>query len=198
MATSLQSRRMTVKELLDLERQATDDIHRELFRGQLQEFPEMTTRSPRHSASISKFSQQLLNWAEANKRPDAIVCAGEVRCRMSTDAESIVGVDVAYFEGTSFREDLEDQAYFDGPPVIAVEVLSPSNTHEQISQRIKEFLVAGVRQVWIADPDFQTVAVYKANVRPTMYSHGEHLIGAPDLPGFECPVEKLFGGTQEM
>lgn len=195
MTTTLQTPRLTAAEFLEFERRSTDDIHRELFRGQVQEFPEMTTRSPRHSASISKFSQQLLNWADEQHRQDAIVCAGEVRCRLSTDAESVVGLDVAYFEGTHFRDDLEEQAYFDGPPIIAVEVLSPSNTHEHVSQRIREFLVAGVRQVWVADPDFQTVTVYRPDSRPVMYSQDDILPGEKDLPGFGCQVAKLFGGV---
>jgi Uma2 family endonuclease len=40
-----------------------------------------------------------------------------------------------------------------GPPVLAVEIVSPEDTFSEFARRCSEFLQAGVRAVWLIDPD---------------------------------------------
>jgi Uma2 family endonuclease len=39
------------------------------------------------------------------------------------------------------------------PPVLAIEIVSPEDTFSEIARRCSEFLQAGVRAVWLIDPD---------------------------------------------
>jgi Uma2 family endonuclease len=104
-----------------------------------------------------------------------------------------VGIDVAYFERAPIVDVKGLGRFYDGPPIIAVEILSGSDTHEDVVARIRTFLEAGVRQVWVADPDLRTMTVHCSDTEPKMYAAGATFVAEPDLPGFSCSVEQFFG-----
>jgi len=192
MASAVETRPTTADEFLELEAAAPEGVSLELIRGEIRE-RQMTTRGPRHFTTIARIGHELLNWLDEHPERVGDVASGEARCRINTDPETIVGLDVAYFEGTGFVELPEGAKFFDGPPVIAVEALSPSDTHEDVSERIRTLLAAGVRQVWVADPVFRTLTVYRSDAEPRLYAGDGILKGEPELPGFACPVARLFG-----
>ncbi len=194
MASAVETGPITAAEFLELEAAAPEGVSLELIRGEIRERL-MTTRGPRHSTTIARTGHELINWLDEHPEREGEVASGEVRCRILTEPETIVGLDVAYVEGIEFVELPEGAKFYDGPPVVAVEALSPSDTHEDedVSERIRILLAAGVCQVWVADPEFRTVTVYRADAEPRLYAAGEIMTGGPELPGFKCPVARLFG-----
>ena len=48
--------------------------------------------------------------------------------------------------------------------VMIAEVLSPSDTQEEIVERVEEYLACGVPLVWIFNPYFKTVTVHRPGV----------------------------------
>ena len=52
-------------------------------------------------------------------------------------------------------------SFVEGPPVLAVEVLSPYDKHKDINEAMEEYLDCGVKLVWIVDPYDDTVTVYR-------------------------------------
>ncbi|HEY2412239.1 MAG TPA: Uma2 family endonuclease [Pirellulaceae bacterium] len=77
-------------------------------------------------------------------------------------------------------------------PDLAVEVLSPSNTVAEIDLKLKQYFAAGVRLVWIIEPELRTARVFTAVDRhEDIPSHGT-LRGGDVLPGFELPLARLF------
>jgi Uma2 family endonuclease len=78
-------------------------------------------------------------------------------------------------------------------PDLAVEVLSKTNTQEEMDRKLKEYFLAGVRLVWMIDPRKRTVAVYTAPDRPAFtLDETQALDGGSVLPGFTLPVAELF------
>jgi Uma2 family endonuclease len=191
MSTATPSRLITTEEFLKLLEEAPRDVTLELIEGEVRENP-MTTRSPRHSTAIARISHALLNWLESQSSCEGVVAAGEARCRILKNPDTTIGLDVACFEGTLFVEQADGSRFFDGPPVLAVEVLSPTDTHEDVNERIRLLLSAGVRQVWIADADFRTITVHRPQADQQLFTRGQTLTGEPELEGFACPVESLF------
>ncbi|MGL6097023.1 MAG: Uma2 family endonuclease [Fimbriiglobus sp.] len=84
------------------------------------------------------------------------------------------------------------QPIIDLAPDLAVEVLSPSNTRGEITRKLKEYFLAGVRLVWVADPDSHTVRVFTAPDAVTELTEQHTLTGGDVLPGFAVSVAKLF------
>jgi Uma2 family endonuclease len=61
-----------------------------------------------------------------------------------------------------------------GAPVLAVEVVSPSNTAKDMQLKVKQYLEAGAFEVWLVYPDTRTVYVYTAGRRdPKVFEQGD-------------------------
>ena len=79
-------------------------------------------------------------------------------------------------------------------PDLVVEVISPNDYAKAVNQKIAEWLGAGVRLVWVIDPDARTVFGYHADRPDTadIRREADTLTGDPVLPGFAVPVAELF------
>jgi Uma2 family endonuclease len=106
--------------------------------------------------------------------------------------DTVRGPDVSYYSKERLPLDKRVVAYHDQPPDLCVEIVSPSNTKKELRAKIKEYFFAGVRMVWIADPEDRSVAVLVApDEGRTLW--GETPLEAPDiLPGFLYKVSDLF------
>ena len=81
----------------------------------------------------------------------------------------------------------------EGPPLLAAEILSPSDTHEDVVEKLHLYLELGVAVVWILDPDLRTVTVHRRGADPQFFNAAQELTGDPELPGFRVRVADLFG-----
>ncbi|HLX59771.1 MAG TPA: Uma2 family endonuclease [Planctomycetota bacterium] len=77
-------------------------------------------------------------------------------------------------------------------PDLAVEVLSRSNTREEMARKRREYFAAGVIQVWQVDPKKRIVDVFTAPETFTTLTEKDTLHGEPFLPGFELKLSELF------
>lgn len=195
MATDAIERVLTADEFVELAEAAPPDVTLELIEGEPKERP-MTTRGPRHSEAIIRIGHVLTSWMDHAADEIGVVVGGEARCRISTDPDTIIGIDVAFFRGEEHANLPDGARFYDGPPVVAVEVLSPSDTHEAINARIRQLLAAGTAQVWIANPEFMTVTIHRPNDEPVMFASQQEFDGSADLPGFRVTVHSLFSGKR--
>lgn len=84
------------------------------------------------------------------------------------------------------------KGYFQGSPDLAVEILSPSNTVEEIHDKIVEFFENGTRIVWVIHPDEQYVLVYHNPSPDRLLRLEDSLDGEDVVPGFSLGVAELF------
>ena len=80
----------------------------------------------------------------------------------------------------------------DGPPVLAVEILSPNDTQKEVHAKIADYLASGVAVVWVVDPIFQTVTVYRPQQKTAFFTDADELTAEPELPGFRARVSQFF------
>jgi Uma2 family endonuclease len=84
-----------------------------------------------------------------------------------------------------------EAAYNPIPPDLAVEVLSPSNTPDDMAIKVDNYLRAGV-VVWVVNPDAQRVTVHRPDAPPKTYGINDTLDGGAMLPGFALSVKDTF------
>jgi Uma2 family endonuclease len=77
-------------------------------------------------------------------------------------------------------------------PDLAVEVLSASNTREEMARKRAEYFAAGVKLVWEVDPDARTVAVYTDPTTFTTLDETQSVEGSSVLPGFTLSIRRWF------
>jgi Uma2 family endonuclease len=78
-------------------------------------------------------------------------------------------------------------------PDLAIEVVSSSNTIPQIHSKVLDYLDAGTRLVWIADPATRTVTVYRSREEIRLLTEEEELDGEDVLRGFRLRLREIFG-----
>ncbi|HSV15695.1 MAG TPA: Uma2 family endonuclease [Tepidisphaeraceae bacterium] len=77
-------------------------------------------------------------------------------------------------------------------PELAVEVLSASNTPQEMKRKRREYFNSGVQLLWLVDPNLRTIDVYTAPENPVRRQVTDALDGGVVLPGFSVPVADLF------
>lgn len=182
------SRMWTTEELLALPENGTE---RWLIRGRLRE-KAMTIRNRWHSRAIARLSYLLQCWLDGQPPPRGAVLAGEAGCRLRRDPDTTVGIDVVYVGPELAAQEPSDTRLIDGVPILAVEVLSPSDTQEEIDEKLDSYLQAGVALVWVVDPHDRTVLIYQRGMAPILANETQELCGDPHLPGFRVPVRRIF------
>src|SRR4051812_11890069 len=123
---------VTTKQLLAM---PEDGMERELIRGQLKERP-MSCRGRLHSRITSKLDRLLGKWYEQLPEPRGELLTGEQAFRLQHDPDTTVGIDLAYIAPDLAASVPEDVFLIDGLPVLAVEVLSPSDMIEDVADKV--------------------------------------------------------------
>jgi Uma2 family endonuclease len=77
-------------------------------------------------------------------------------------------------------------------PELAVEVISPSNTFEEVVNKVHEYFRAGVQHVWVIAPPQRQVYVYQSPSHIRVLNVQDELTGDPFLPGFRLKLSELF------
>jgi Uma2 family endonuclease len=81
---------------------------------------------------------------------------------------------------------------WDVVPALAVEVISPTNSADEVLTKTREYFQAGLQQVWVIYPVEELVHVYEAFDRIRVVQRHEALDGGALLPGFRLPLSELF------
>jgi len=196
--TSWHGMKMSVEEFLAL---PEDGVHRELIKGTVREERDflpaderglsMTVRDRFHSRIVIRIGQLLANWMDLQPEPRGQVVGGEAGFWLNGTKESLVGIDVAVVSAELVAATGPKEKLYHGPPVLAVEILSPRDAHEDTVDMVTSYLEAGT-VVWVVDPDFETVAVHQPGRKPETFHLQQELSGEPYLPGFRVSVASLF------
>jgi Uma2 family endonuclease len=109
--------------------------------------------------------------------------------------------DVAFFAWSRFPNRLLPPGQIlDTAADLAVEVLSPGNTKEEMDRKYREYFLAGTRIVWEVSPPTRSVKVFTDPVTFIVKGENDTLQGGEVLPGFTLAVRKWFdraGGREK-
>lgn len=91
---------------------------------------------------------------------------------------------------------LGDRTAFEGnltvAPDLVVEVVSRHDNARNINLKVERYLEAGIKLVWVAWPDTQTVGVYRTDGTVLRLTRNATLSGEDVIPGFEIPLSQVF------
>ncbi|ABU57794.1 Uma2 family endonuclease [Roseiflexus castenholzii] len=123
-----------------------------------------------------------------------VVYAAETGFILARNPDTVRAPDVAFVASERAAQQRGRSGFFEGPPDLAVEVVSPGDTAEDVEAKVLDYLEAGARMVWIVRPRTRTVTVYHSLRAVQVLRPGDLLDGGDVLPGFAVPVATLFGG----
>ena len=76
-------------------------------------------------------------------------------------------------------------------PDLVAEIISPSNSAQDIHQKIRQLSEAGTALIWIIYPESRTVAIHTPSGATTL-EESDTLTGGEVLAGFEVQVADIF------
>jgi Uma2 family endonuclease len=176
---------MTTEDLLAM---PGDGVMRELIRGQLREERiGFSLRTYAQGVAVAELSRRLLSYRDATDRNGRVLLDGTFLLESHERR-----VHVAYVSGATASKVSRDIEVIDAIPILAIEILSPSETQEGILEKVQEYLDCGVKHVWIIEPVMRTITVYRPDAKPAIFTVGQDIAAEPHLPGFKAAVGHVF------
>lgn len=82
-------------------------------------------------------------------------------------------------------------------PELAIEVVGPSNTANEVTGKVEDYFKAGVRRVWVIYPEQAKLYDYTATTAVRILALGDTLDAEDLFPGFALPMRDLLGDDQD-
>jgi Uma2 family endonuclease len=161
--------------------------HCELLRGEL---VIMSPAGFEHGLIAHRVSL-LLGEFLRGKSLDVVVVA-EAGFQIARNPDTVRAPDVAFVGAERVRGG-NTSGFFEGAPDLAVEVLSPHDRAGEVFAKVKDWIAAGCKAVWVVDPQTQTVTVYRGGGEASILNATDALTGGDLLPGFSVAVAEIFG-----
>lgn len=173
----------------DLWEQGEGDARRELVDG---EVVEMTPAGGVHGRITSRIDRWLAEHVERQGGGEILVGDVGFVLNLPQDPERVRAPDVAFVSSSRLPEGQLPHGFLQGAPDLAVEVLSPSDNPVQVQQKVRDYLDAGARLVWVVAPEAKTVTVYRADGSARLLRERDVLEGEGVLPGLAIPLAEVF------
>lgn len=158
----------------------------ELVRGEL---IMMSPAGSEHGRIVWNLTLLLGNFVKSHKL--GTMRGAETGFIIRHDPDTVRAPDVAFIRANRPPEKFP-QGYFEGAPDLAVEVLSPNDRASEMQGKIRDWLEAGCRAVWIVDPATKSVTIYKSTHDISVLNTADALTDDRLLPGFSAPVSEVF------
>ena len=165
------------------------DVRRELVNG---EVVEMTPVGGVHGEVTGRMYRKLAEHVDQHGGGKVIV--GDVGFVLSVpgDRERVRAPDVAYISTGRLPGGVLPHGFLQGPPALAVEVLSLSDNPVEIQQKVRDYLEAGARSVWVIAPQAKTMTLSRADGSARLLREQDVLEGEDVLPAFRLRLGELF------
>jgi Uma2 family endonuclease len=155
------------------------------------EIVEMSVPGPQHGGVVAELARRLGERAQALGAGRVVSHAG-FRLELPRDPERVRAPDVAFVSASRLEGGKLPVKVIQGAPDLAVEVVSPSDGAAEVQQKVRDYLEAGSRLVWVLYPEARIASVYRPDGSARLLREGETLEGEDILPGLQVPLAELF------
>jgi Uma2 family endonuclease len=161
-------------------------LRRELVHGEVIE-----TMPPggKHGAIAVMLAMLLRLWTKRTAGGYVGVEAGYI---LAHDPDTVRDPDVSYVRTERIPPSGIPEGFWDLAPDLAIEVVSPNETAEEVREKVRDFLAAGTPLVWTVYPRTGEVIVHTPDGLARTYTAGDTLAFPDILPDFSCTVAELF------
>ncbi|MGD0383323.1 MAG: Uma2 family endonuclease [Thermoguttaceae bacterium] len=149
----------------------------------------MTPAGFKHGLIVINLSSLLDNFVKSHNLGK--ITGAETGFHIQRAPDTVRAPDVAFIRMDRLPEE-PPKGYFDGPPDLAVEVLSPNDRASEVQKKIRDWLNAGCCAVWIVDPETKSVTIYKSTHDIIVLNTSDKLDDLFLLPGFSATVSEIF------
>jgi Uma2 family endonuclease len=154
------------------------------------EVKKMTPPGWKHGVVVGRLSLLLTQFVEQHDL--GLVLEGDAGFVLAREPDTVRAPDYAFIRKDRLPAEEPEEAYWPGPPDLAVEVISPGDTVHEIDDEVKAWLDAGTLMVWVVNPKSRSVTVYRSATNIKTLAGNEELSGEDVVAGFRCRVRDVF------
>ena len=111
--------------------------------------------------------------------------------KIAPDPDTVRAPDLAFIDRARVAQ-IARRGYAALAPDLVAEILSPDGRPGEVLSKVGQWLEAGVRLVWVIDPDRRVATVYRADGTVMTVAADADLDGEAVLPGFSFRLSELF------
>jgi Uma2 family endonuclease len=141
-----------------------------------------------HGATEQRAGSYIGDFVYKNRLGEVVT--GETGFRLGS--HTVRGADVAFISNEKLAQITQPEKYLPFAPDLVVEVVSPNDTADEISDKVELYLLAGTRLVWTFYPASRRVGVHYPDRTSKTLTADDMLDGEDMLPGFSVRVADLF------
>jgi Uma2 family endonuclease len=169
---------MTADELFQF---PSDGFRYELVRGELRK---MSPSGADHGDVAAVIVWSLLDHVRRHRLGK--VYTADAGFRIARAPDTVLAPDTAFVRSERV---VKTRKFFEGPPDLAVEVVSPNDSYTEVEEKAAEWLRGGTRAVIVVDPRRKSVRIH----RPEETLDITDTIAVDDVvPGWRLPLSELF------
>jgi Uma2 family endonuclease len=163
------------------------DLRRfELLEGQL---VEMSPVGPEHGRVVLQLGSLLRQHLQGRRFG---VVGTEIGFKLTSNPDTVRGPDLAFIRQDRLPS-VRRHGFVDGPPDLAIEVLSPDDRPGEMRAKIDEYLTRGVPLVVIVDPDERMVTLHPRGAPETTLRDFDDVLDLSlVIDGFRCRLGEIF------
>lgn len=164
------------------------DKRLELVEGVLIEMP---PSGGLHGGTASKSDRRVGNFVEDHQLGYVTAAeTGYILFKNPNGKDVVRAPDVGFVAAHRLPDGLPEK-YIPFAPDLAIEVVSPNDSADDIRDRVADYLKYGTRLVWVLYPRSKSAAVHSPTGTYMLDSDGV-LDGGDVLPGFKLPLKDVF------
>jgi Uma2 family endonuclease len=172
--------------LADLERMPEDGMHREILYGELIELPPPKLR---HEEIASHFLASLNVFNSRSKL--GRVYGSSMGYKVLGDVRTWIEPDVSFLLMQRVQAN-KGKDYADGAPDLAIEIISPSESAQDVEAKTDAYFRGGAHAVVVVYPKPRIVRLHLSDGSARTLRAGDVLTIPELLPGWELPIEDIF------
>jgi Uma2 family endonuclease len=176
-------RPMTAEELFEL---PDDGLRHELVEGELRSLPPAGFE---HGDVTLELAFHVKAFVREHRL--GAVLAAETGFVIGRAPDTVRAPDVAFVSSDRLPPGRE-RRFAELAPDLVAEVTSPSDRVAEVNEKVGQWLDAGVRLVWVVDPQTRIVVVHHPDGLARVLRGDDVLDGGDVLPGFALPLRELF------
>ncbi|MBN8725901.1 MAG: Uma2 family endonuclease [Acidobacteria bacterium] len=175
---------VTEDELLQMPK---DGYRYELIEGELRR---MAPAGGEHGVLAATFTIALGYFVDLHDL--GVICAAETGFTLAKNPDTTRAPDLAFVSKARIPETGIPKGYWSLAPDLAVEVVSPNDTYDEVEDKIALWLKYGTSIVIVINPRRRNVKVYRSLTNINIFNTADTLTLPDMFSGFSYPVAKLF------
>jgi Uma2 family endonuclease len=158
----------------------------ELIRG---EIIQMVPAGAEHGDVTVEITWRIKTFVAANSLGK--VYAAETGFIIARNPDTVRAPDVAFVRQARVPASVR-RGFFEGPPDLAVEVLSPNDVHSEVMAKVDQWLASVAISVWLVDPPNCSIEVYHSPSKVERFRQNDELHDEAVLRGFVLRIGDVF------